>query len=148
MLSTIREAAALQIIAHAFGLRVVEVPIGHIHRIEPRPIENRVVVGIDHFLVGPRVQARQAQNALHKLAVGARIIFGPAAIAKRAESAESAVAGHAHRIAQAGEGKLVLLLIVGRTAVTVALIAVALAGLRYRRHRQQTGARAREQHSQ
>src|SRR4029077_20108629 len=102
---------------------------------------NFVAVGIDHFLVGARVNARQAENTLHKLPVGPGVIFRPAAIAEHAEVAESPVTCHADRIAEAGKSEFVFLFLVAGIAITSVSAATIVTLLQ----RQQRGTGTEEQ---
>jgi len=122
-----QKSTTLQIVAHALGLLIVEVPVGDVDGIKPRPVEKLVAIGIEDFLEWARVNARQPQNPRHKLPVGARIIFRPAAVAEVSEAAESTVAGHARGVAEAGKGEFVFLIFIEGFAISAAVSVAAVA---------------------
>ena len=101
------EAAAHQILAHFGAFGVGQVRVTHFDRIDPRPIENFVAVEV-HYLFGrTSVDAGEAAHALHKLAVGLRVIGGPTAdLAKDT----GVPAGRVH---EAGEGPFGLFIGIG-----------------------------------
>src|SRR4029077_1152278 len=143
-----QETAALQVAAHALGLIVVEVPIGHVDGIEPRPVIDFIAIRIDHFLVGARVDARQTKNTLHKLPIRSRIIFGPTAVAEISEAAETSVAGHADGIPEAGKSEFVFLfyavVAIAATVTTAAIVSLLQRqqrGTGTHKHQQQQTAR-------
>ena len=64
------------------GLRVGQLPVAHLAGVEPGPVVDVVaVVQVDGLLDGAGVEARQPAEGLGEVAVGARIILGPAGAA-------------------------------------------------------------------
>src|ERR1022692_1828611 len=108
--------------AEGFGLGIGQLPMAGLHGIEPGPVGGAAFVQIDGLFDGADVEARQAAEGLHEVAVGARIILGPHGVAfgplaaaskAKAEAAPAATVGGL-RVHEAGEGPLGLLLKVGR----------------------------------
>ena len=76
--STHEKAAAQQVFAQLHGLGVGELPVAHLHRIQPGPVVDVVaIVEIDGLLDGACLDARETADGLREMAVGARIILCP-----------------------------------------------------------------------
>src|SRR4051812_47802731 len=102
------ESTAQKVIAELGGLSIGKIPLPPLHRVEPRPVKDVVVIiQIDGLLDRSRVDARQAPDGSQEMAIGPRIILSPDGItlgpAIRGEAAKSEPAASAERrIHQAG----------------------------------------------
>src|SRR5437868_9330004 len=71
-----KESAAQKIVAELSGLSIGKIPLPHLHGVEPRPVEDVIVIiQIDGLLDRARVDARQAPDGSQEMAIGPRIIL-------------------------------------------------------------------------
>src|SRR5437870_2562128 len=121
---THEESAAQQIFAKSAALVIGELPVPDLDTIHPWPVENLVTIEIDHLLNRARVQAREAADALHELAVGLGVIDGPSAA--RAPVAAVRTRG----IVEPGKRPFRLFVVVGRQRRGIVFVGCVLAETR------------------
>ena len=94
------------------GLLLAPLPVADLDRVEPGPIELIAVLDVDGLLDGAAVDAGEAPHREHEMALGARVVGGPAGVAlapvavaapEAAATAEASIAAGERRIHQAGE---------------------------------------------
>src|SRR6185369_6108526 len=71
------ESAAQQVLAHQSHLGVGQVPVAHLHSVEPGPVVLEAFVEIDRFLHAARMQPGQSPDGDREMAVAAWIVHGP-----------------------------------------------------------------------
>ena len=119
------KAAAVKELAQRFGLGAGQIPVPHLHRVEPRPIVLIAFVQVHGLLDGARMHARQAPQRFGEMPVRPRIIGSPTGTpllpGPVAEPAVPSVNPERRRVHQTREGPLGLLLPVMRDREIVVL---------------------------
>jgi hypothetical protein len=140
--------AAVDEFAQRLGLRIGEIPVAHLHRIEKRPIVGIAFIQVDRLLHAAAVYPRQPPHGLGEMPVGARIVRGPTGISLRPvrpapPPPEAPAAEHGRRIHQAPEHPLGLVPIIAAAGENFILAPGVLAERPLRHQRRQHQQRTR-----